>query len=374
MHWIYFGLCSRYIVPEIWLNYGISDVVLDIRAENLEQNIDSAGSNLEDAGLSEKMLAGLDLSVPMELVVLHNSKNTQKIISTLYTLCEQKSLPFPKILADKKILGRVKSGLPEGSMISEFGDANLSNSRLVFVAEIELDGLFGFETISTRLLRQFGQENMLAAYAKRNGNLPAPGHPSKSIGEAKTFVDNFEITGIEITANSKGIVDVSIGHPAQTMAAAKSLESVAIRDIERQRAVIISTGKDASNDTLGRSLSSLWNCHGGIKAGGLAVLLAECGGGLGSDAIRAFIEGRPGVDKLINPVRYVDGMENLLYLAEIQKTFQIGLVSVLPDLYVKKLNMVPLNGAKHALDHIFKVHGPRQKVSIVSDGSRTLLR
>ena len=26
-------------MPEIWLNYGITDVVLDIRAENLEQKI-----------------------------------------------------------------------------------------------------------------------------------------------------------------------------------------------------------------------------------------------------------------------------------------------------------------------------------------------
>ena len=32
-------------MPEIWLNYGITDVVLDIRAENLEQKIDSEGEN-----------------------------------------------------------------------------------------------------------------------------------------------------------------------------------------------------------------------------------------------------------------------------------------------------------------------------------------
>lgn len=361
-------------MPEIWLNYGVSDVVLDIRAENLEQNLGSEGKNMDDSQLSERLLAGLDLSKPTEIAVLHNTKNTQKIISMLYLLCEQKSMPFPRILADRRILNTVKSGLPEGGTISEFGGANLSNSSLVFLAEVELDGLFGFETISTRLLRQFGQESMLAAYAKRNGNLPAPGQPSRSIDEARTFVDGFDITGIEIVANSGGIVDLSVGHPARTMDVSKSLESVAIRDVEKQRAVIISTGKDASNDTLGRSLSSLWNCHGGIRPGGLAVLLAECGGGLGPDAIRMFVEGRPGVDRLANPVRYVDGMENLLYLAEVQKAFQVCLVSVLPDLYVKKLNMVPLGGAKHALDHILKTQSPRQKVSVVSDGARILLR
>ena len=88
-------------MPEIWLNYGITDVVLGIRAENLEQKIDSEGKILEDSMINEK-LNTLDLSKPMELVVLHNSKSIQKIISSLFTLCEQKSKPFPKILADKK--------------------------------------------------------------------------------------------------------------------------------------------------------------------------------------------------------------------------------------------------------------------------------
>jgi len=36
-------------MPEIWLNYGITDVVLGIRAENLEQKIDSEGKILEDS-------------------------------------------------------------------------------------------------------------------------------------------------------------------------------------------------------------------------------------------------------------------------------------------------------------------------------------
>ena len=76
-------------MPEIWLNYGITDVVLDIRAENLEQKIDSEGKILEDSMINEKLNV-LDLSKPMELVDLHNSKSIQKIISSLFILCEQK--------------------------------------------------------------------------------------------------------------------------------------------------------------------------------------------------------------------------------------------------------------------------------------------
>jgi len=54
-------------MPEIWLNYGVTDVVLDIKAENLEQKIDSDGKIMDDFTINDK-LNTLDLSKPMELV------------------------------------------------------------------------------------------------------------------------------------------------------------------------------------------------------------------------------------------------------------------------------------------------------------------
>lgn len=360
-------------MPEIWLNYGITDVVLDIKAENLEQKIDSEGKILDDSEINEK-LNTLDLSKPMELVVLHNSKSILKIISSLFTLCEQKSKPFPKILTDKKILNLVKSGLPEGSSINEFDDTGISNSNLVFMGEMEFDGLFGYETISTRLIKKFGQESMLSAYAKRHGNLPAPGQSTEILTEAKKFADNFEIQGMEIIANSDGIVDFSIGHPSETIASTKILESNSIKDVGQHKTMVISTGKDASNDNLGNSFSSLWNCSNAIKKDGLAILVAECKCGLGSDALQQYVEDRLTVEQLRNPSKYINGMENLLFLSEIQKNFQIGLVSILPEFYAKKLNLISMQGIKYSMDYILKTQGPRQKVAIVTDGARLLLR
>jgi len=361
-------------MPEIWLNYGITDVVLDIKAENLEQKIDSEGKILDDSAINEK-LNSLDLSKPMELVVLHNSKSILKIISSLFSLCEQKSKPFPKILTDKKILNLVKSGLPEGSSINEFeDDVGISNSNLVFMGEMEFNGLFGYETISTRLIKKFGQESMLTAYSKRQGNLPTPGQYSESLTEAKKFSDNFEIQGIEIIANSEGIIDFSIGHPSETIPSTKILESNSIKDVGEHKTMVISTGKDASNDSLSNSLSSLWNCSNAIKKDGLAILVAECKSGLGSDAIQQYIEDRLTLEQLRNPTKYIYGMEDLLFLSEIQKKFQIGLVSILPEFYAKKLNMVSLAGIKYSMDYILKTQGARQKIAVVTDGARLLLR
>ena len=76
---------------------------------------------------------------------------------------------------------------------------------------------------------------------------------------------------MEIIANSQGIVDFSIGHPSQTMSSTKILESQSIKDVGQHKTMIISSGKDSSNDTLGSSLSSLWNCTNAIKKDGLAI-------------------------------------------------------------------------------------------------------
>jgi len=316
----------------------------------------------------------LDISKPIELVILNNSKSIQKIISILFEKCNQKSVQKPRLLGDKSIMKSLKNFLPEGADFSQFDDSNLSNSNLVFINEMEFDGLFGIDAVSTKLIRKFGQEQMLTAFEKRRGNLPAPGEDVESFKIANKFSDTFEISSIEIVANSEGIVDLAIGHPSSTSSISKSFVSIATNEVEKRRSMIISTGKESSNDTLRKSLSSLWNCSAAMKDQGLAILLGECKNGVGSDAIQQFLEGRMSLDRLKNPAKYVDGMEDLLFLMEIKKKFQVGLVSVLPQLYTKKLEIVSFNGIKQVLGHILKNQGAKQKVAVISDGARVLLR
>ena len=359
-------------MPEIWLNYGPTDVVLDIQAENLGQQLAAEGKILEDAEINSR-LDSLDLTKPLEIVVLNNSKEVQKTLLTLFAKCEQKSLRIPRIFAEKKIMDALKNSLPEGSSISEFEKPELSNS-LVFIDEMEFDGLFGFESIATRLLRKFGTEEMLLAYEKRKGELPAPGQDIENVSVAKQFVDKFEIFAIEIASNSSGIVDMAIGHPSSTMSVSKPFVESATKEIGKHRTLFISTGKESSNDSLGKSLSALWNCSEAVRNEGLAVLLAECTHGIGSSAIQYYIEGQMSLDRLKKPAKYINGMETLLFLTELQKKFQVGIVSILPEFYLKKLNILSFSGVAQAMNHILKVQGARQKVVVVSDGARLLLR
>jgi len=138
-------------LPEIWLNYGSTEVALDIKAENLEEKIDVEGKILSDSEIKSK-LKSLDISKPTEFVVLNMSESIKKILSTIFEIYEQKSIPKPTILADRKIMNVIKNYLPEHISISEFSNVENSNSKLIFIGEMEFDGLFGYETISTRLL------------------------------------------------------------------------------------------------------------------------------------------------------------------------------------------------------------------------------
>ncbi|MDE1817858.1 MAG: transcriptional regulator [Thaumarchaeota archaeon] len=362
-------------MPEIWLSYGPTDVVLDVRAENLEKQIESGGVNLSDSEIASK-LESLDMSKPTEFVIMEYSKTTQKIISILLDVCTKKSLPKPKFLVNKSNLNFVKNVFSDPTIsISEFDTSQFSNANLIFIGEMEFDGLFGYNTMSTKLLRRFGKDNMLEAYEKREGNLPLPGYDLQTMQVAKKFTDRFEISSIEIVANQTGIIDVATGHPSSTFSLSKSLSSLTISETEKHRVAIVSTGKETSNETLSKSLSSIWNCSGAIKEEGLVILLAECKTGLGSEAIQQYVEGRMSLEKLKNPSKYVDGMEDLLFLTEMHKKFGIGIVSILPYLYTKnKLEMIPFSGAKETIDYVLKTYGDRQKITIIPDGSHTLLR
>ena len=360
-------------MPEIWLNYGQNEVVLDIQAENLDERIEFEQPVLDDSTINDN-LDGLDLSRPTEIVIQNYTLSVQKILGKIYEKCDIKSFAKPKLLVDKTNLPQIKANNPETVSINEFEEQELSNSNLVFLGEVQFDGLFGYETVATRLLRKFGAEKMLETFSHRSGNLPTPGQDSSSLNDAKKFADTFEVSCIELTANKKGISGLQIGHPSKTSSISQTLLKSTKTFEEKFRTMIISTGKDASNQTLSSSLNSIWNFHTSIKNQGLVVLTAECMSGLGSETFQKLIDGRITPEKIKNASKYEDGMENVLYLSEIQKTIQIALISILPELYAKKLGMIPIDGVKKSMDYILKNQGPRQKVQVIEDGARTLLR
>ncbi len=358
-------------MPELWLNYGDTEIVLDIMAENLHKKIHSNCTYINDFQILEKLkLLVIDKST--QLVILNYTKSIMKIIFLLLEHFNKKSISAPNILVESKILNTLKKNYPYIKSVSEFTDFS-STSKFIFIDEIEFDGLFGFKTVSTILLKKFGENNlMLSAYEKRDGDYPSPGKETRSLKIAQKFTDVFEIQSIEIISNSSGIQDIFVGHPSFTSSILELFRSSATQKVEKHSAVIISTGN--MNNTFSSSLTSLWNCNNVIQNNGLFVLLAECKNGLGSKAIRYFVQKRFNLDVLKNPIEYIDGMENLLFLKELQKKFEIGLVSALPYFYTKQLHIVQFNGVNKVISHILNSRGIKQKITVVYDGSHVLLK
>lgn len=360
-------------MPEVWLNYGAVDAVLDVRAENLGTIMGASDGALPDDEIGE-LLSGVDLARSPTLVVLQDTLGVRQVISRLYGICEAESVPFPGILADGATRDSIKPGLPEGSAVQTFqasSDEELG-SDLVFVAEVEPDGLFGYQTICTRLLRKFGGAGMLEAYGKRDADMPVPATDTAPYRIAREFADQFEVTSIEVAGSRKGIGGLQVGHPS-SCSPDSLVESYVAGGANSAQTAIGSTGKASSNHTLAHSLPSLWNVWGALRTGGQAVLLAECGGGLGSDSLVRYVEGRIAQDDLLKPEEYVAGMEDVLFLGKVTEEMEVTLVSALPDFYTHKLGIRAVRRSQDALDEILK-KSPRRKIALLPDAARIVLR
>lgn len=364
-------------MPELWLNYGSQEVVIDVRAENLDKIIAPKPQIWSESDVASA-LEQIDLSKSPSLVLLQDTISVRGVVAAVYDICEKKSLPFPKIMASQQVRQSIRSKLPEGVVVDSFKpDPDGLNANLVFVSESETDGLFGYDTVCTKLLRVFGGDDMLAAYEKRDGDKPKPAQKGRPYQMARRFADKFDVTSIDVAAGQRGISKILVGHPS--VCEPHTLMSGYIAEMPHlMQAIIGSTGRRSSNDTLAVSLRSLWTLQQAAADGGQAILLAECSGGLGSEALIRFMEGRLDTDTIHRPDEYVEGMEDVLFLDTTlddakSKGTEYMLVSALPDIYATSLNLAILRRAQESVEHIVRRHA-RRRLSILPDTGRTILQ
>lgn len=353
-------------MPEIWLNYGAGDAIVDIRSENLGGVLDGNTAPLQADQLEHK-LSG----VTGTIVILHNTPAVRQTVSCLYAACERQSVPFPTILADRAMVPSIRAGLPEGCKVDPFRDMAEPDSEMVFVSEVTSDGLFGYQSTCTQLLRQFGEAAMLDAYRKRDGDMPLPGRDTVPYDRAQSFADRFEISSIDVLGSRGGVADLCVGHPSSpdVKRMARRLVSHGAGALS---AVVGSVGDAATGSTLAGSLPALWSACSALKGGGQAVLLAECGKSLGSDSLRHLAEGRLNADEVRRPTRYVQGMEDLLFLYGVQNKVEVTLVSALPRLFTELLKINVVRRSQDVIDGMIRKN-PRRKITVMLDASRTIL-
>lgn len=361
-------------MPEIWLKYGSTEVVLDIKAENL---LDYVTEEIEHLG-EEQISATLDtinVKNDTQIVVLDTSQYVAGLASMLVDGLMKKGRTVSMCVPSDVFNAYRNTYQDRGIRVSDLpNDPSKLSNDLVFLSQTSFDPLFGYSGTPTHLLKHFGREEMFEAYKARNGDMPSPGTANNALSIAYKFADRFDGTSIEAVIGTRGFADIVVDKPVKAhQRAISKLESFGKVEVEKGQASIISSGNGRS--TLSNALNSLWNCLDAVKEDGSITLLAECRGGFGSSALERLVEGKIETEDAHNLAEYIDGLENLLYLDGVGEKYELALISTLPDYYAKnRLGFKTFRRIKDALHHTLNVHGQRQKVLVVSDASKVLLK
>jgi hypothetical protein len=360
-------------MPEIWLKYGNTEVVLDIKAENLLDYVIEEDQHMGEEEINVK-LDSIAVNGSARMVVLDPSLHTAKLTLLLADSVKRRGVENVAVDVPITTLNMYRSIFQDKNvLVSKLNDlSNLDNA--ILLSKTSFDPLFGYSGAPTHLLRYFGQEEMLDAYKARDGDMPRPGVANGALSIAHKFAEKLDATSIESVVGGHGFVDIIINKPVNShKGAITKLESIGKVEVEKSKASIVSSGDGYS--TLSYALNSLWNSLDAVKDDGTIALLAECRDGFGSRALQMLVEGKINMDGAYKPAEYIDGLENLLYLKEASEKYNISLVSALPDYYIKdRLGLKTFRRTKDVLHNMLNAYGPKQKVLVVSDASKVLLK
>jgi hypothetical protein len=368
-------------MPEIWLRYGATDVVLDIRFENLANQISASFPVMPDDQVAAAV-ASVPLTDNMLIVALSGSKAAGRIITMLLEHARAKGFNFT-VDVPQRIAGALKASLAGNETISinridyqSLEDRMGKFQSTIMVSAAGYDPLFGFAGAPTALLRNLLADRMAEAFAARKNNRPAPGAEGQPLKVATSAAAAIPATSIELVASSAGIAGVHVGNISEAFGRAVSqLQSISAAETDATKCAIISaSGEAGTHSTLASSLNSLWNSVHAVKDGGSAILVAENREGAGGGAIQMFIEGRLKPEQLhMSP--YIDGLEHLLFIEEMKQKIELGLVSTLPHYYARsKLGFTTYAGMKDILDKLPEKQGKNFKALVVSDADIVLLK
>jgi hypothetical protein len=370
-------------MPEIWLRYGTTDIPLDIRFENLNKNIEPTSSRLQDEQVEDK-LQGIPLKENCLFIVLSSSVLTRRVLSWIMDSATDKrfngisimTLPKLKDFIDVRNEKNAFTILNANDILS-LKETMTKFQTTFFLSHSAYDPIFGFEGTPTHLLRNFNKEKMSEAIRLRSGDLPTPGVESEPYNLALSECDNINATSIEVVGYSDILLDMYCGPMAESFKkAASKLRENAIVESHRVKSEIVSPGCDPFHHyTLTESLNCLWNCIDILSENGSAVLLSEARGGLGCEALEMFVHGRLPVSSSSEKDRFIDGKEHLIFLEAMREKFEIGVVSTLPQHYLKtKLGLETFDGLRQVMTKLLSKYGKNHKVTLISEGRSTLAK
>jgi hypothetical protein len=361
-------------MPEIWLNYGTADIALDIKFGNLLAQVSPDLPLLSDEEIAAT-LSNIPMSNNMLILALSRSKPVQRIIQMLQHVIHSRGFEGVNVNTLRKIPDKErKEGFNVGSH-----DCPLFLARpyenVIFVSRTSYDPLFGFSGTPTLLLRNYMQERMLAAFESRQSNLPSPGIDCPPLAVALSTSEQLSASSIELVARDSGISGIYWGNIRDSFRKAiEMLTSSTIVEVDYAKSAIVGGSNEPDFSNLTASLNLLWNSLHAIQENGSIILLAENRDGLGEGALQMFVEGKMKIEDLDKKGFYVPGLEHLFYIQNLRQRYDLGILSTLPQYYLKKLGFECFGGAKDVLQKLLAKHGKNHKIIVSSEGDLALLK
>jgi len=360
-------------VPEIWIPYGDTETLITLGAENLGELIEPAQDSLAEEELERLERAMTDFQ---DIVVCDYKPSTIEVLKRL--------LGTPNESEGKRLFAKepkqVEARIPElkwkvegpgrTGMIGKEMEIELSaplhltegRAKLV-ISTAEPDPLFGLVDSRLAICLSYVTNAREFGYKSRSSDEPAPFSQTPSAEAVMRISEHFpNLT--PVTVVPRGSRPHRVLRDAPFDAVKNSFIEISATPT---RAAIIGIGGEGYDETLSDALRLIWGSLSCVRAGGEILLISECGEGLGSKALEMLIEGRIDEEGGKKKESYIDGIEELQYLKKLKRTYDIILMSGLPELYAHtKLGFSTARGSGEGVEKLLARLGRTTKVNVVT--------
>lgn len=367
-------------MPEVWLGYGDTEVILDIKYENILDNVKPQFSLLNTESLNLELENKIKLKKSNLIIIftpflqmipilkyIYQEYKKQNNNSSLEFNTTSKYIPFKikRILNDNGIyINRIENN----EILNKIKDFD----KTIILEKVEVDPFFGYKGPSTELIRTCFSNEMNIAFSTIYDKLPQPGQITEALNISieKSRAINCDV--INVISNNDGINSIYIGEMEESFKKTiEILNSISKIEVDNSKSAFI-TGNSNFNiqATLNNSFNLLWNNYNAVKENGIIVLLSENKNGLENGALLQFIEGRLDLNDL-KKKQYIKDFEHINFLNVLGDKFKIHIISSIPKVYLHKLGLKPIPRVKDGLKTILFEQGKRSKILIVPNSELT---
>lgn len=367
-------------MPEVWLGYGDTEVILDIKYENILDNVKPQFSLLNTESLNLELANKIKLKNSNLIIIFTPFLQMIPILKYIYQEYKKQnnnsSLEFNT--TSKYIPFKIKRVLNDnGIYINRIENKEILNKiknvdKTIILEKVEVDPFFGYKGPSTELIRTCFSNEMNIAFSTIYDKLPQPGQITEALNISIEKSRTINCDVINVISNNEGINSIYIGEMEESFKKTiEILNSISKIEVDKSKSAFI-TGNSNFNiqATLNNSFNLLWNNYNAVKENGIIVLLSENKNGLENGALLQFIEGRLDLNDL-KKKQYIKDLEHINFLNVIGDKFKIHIISSIPKVYLHKLGLKPISRVKDGLKTILFEQGKSSKTLIVPNSELT---